>query len=665
VLASFAVALFVLLGAGAGDPFVLAQAPDAAEIDSKDVGSIALKLAPGAQLAEKPDGTFTVIQDWESLASSEIWAGKPGLALKPVGRLQRLGIEILEPDHAEDPVTQGDVDLEAAAGALRLMSGVLWAEVSRPLRACLTPDDPYYPAGYSTTIGQWGPRRVGLPMAWDITTGSADVVVAILDSGLRADFPDFSGRVVSPYSVLTHSSSSAAWQDNLGHGTAVAGVAVAQGNNGEGIAGAAWNVKIMPVKISEAGESDTAILAEAIQYAVDEGADVINISFSGRQTSHTLTAAVGYAVEKGVAIVAAAGNDGAHSVSYPAGLPGVIAVGATGRSDTLWPSSNTGDALDIVAPGDDIISYSLKYASPFAYWDGTSLSSPLVAGVVGLMLSVDSSISPDEVAEIIAGTADDLGAGGWDKEHGWGLLNAGEAVERASEGSAVTTTTTTTTMPSATSTTTTTTTTTTTVVTSSTSTTTTTGSSTTTTTEPQFVDVSQATTPYWNEIGLLASLGVIAGGTDGLFRPEGDLLRQQFAKIIVRACAYPVLGSERCPFVDVVAQTGLDPLYPYRYVAVAYQYGITKGTDFTHFSPYRTLTRAQMITMVARAAGLGEPPAGYDPPFPMFSSDHYASARAAAYAGLLDGLVDMGPDYNFLAPATRGEVCAVVLTLLQ
>jgi len=188
---------------------------------------------------------------------------------------------------------------------------------------------------------------------------------------------------------------------------------------------------------------------------------------------------------------------------------------------------------------------------------------------------------------------------------------------------------------------------------------------TTTTTQVRFADVSQATTPYSVEIDHLASLGIVSGSGDGLFHPGDSLKRQQFAKIIVRACDYTVTGSEICPFVDVARQTGTDPFYPYYYVAVAYHEGVTNGTDATHFSPFRTLTRAQMITMVARAAGLQEPPSSYQPPFATFSGVHYAPARAAAYAGLLDGLVGMGAGYDFSAPATRGEVCAVIYAFLQ
>lgn len=150
---------------------------------------------------------------------------------------------------------------------------------------------------------------------------------------------------------------------------------------------------------------------------------------------------------------------------------------------------------------------------------------------------------------------------------------------------------------------------------------------------------------------------------DGLFHPLDTLKRQQFAKMIVLALGYTVSEGDICPFTDVMHLPG--DLYPYHYVAVAYHSGITEGTTPSKFSPYRTLSRAQMITMVTRAAHLPEAPLGYTPPFPNFSSVHYPFARRAAIAGLLDGLAGVGSGYDFLAAASRGEACALLYELLN
>ena len=631
-------------------PGTEALAGDGAAVRPKmqgDTGRIAVKLAPGARLADTADGSLTVIRDWPSLKAPGRSAGVP---LEAVGQIEDLGVSILEPVVSSASASGLEVDLEAAAKELRLRPGVLWAEVSSPVYACLVPNDPYYPATGSS-VGQWGVERVGLPAAWDVSVGSRDIVIAVLDTGINPDIVDFSGRIVSPYSVLTNSSQWPAWKDvsETGHGSAVAGIAAAQGNNGAGIAGAAWNVKIMPVKISDNGESDTLLLAEAIDYAAAQGADVINVSFAtppGSTAGLTLKSAVASAVAKGTVIVAAAGNWGATSVGYPAGLPGVIGVGATDTFDALWTqaeeASNSGSALDIAAPGGRILSYYKASGERFGYYGGTSMASPLVAGVAALILSVDPSLAAEEVYDILAGSADDLGASGWDEQFGWGLLDADEAVSQARDGTSPTSTT------------------------STTSTTTTSSTTTTTTTTliaaPRFVDVTEDSTPYWYEIDYLASMGVVTGFSDGLFRPEDEIKRQQFAKMITLAAGCAVTEDDTCPFVDVQRFPG--DLYPYHYVAVAYQCGFTQGTTATYFSPYRTLTRAQLITMVVRAAGLSEPPAAYTAPFGNFSTTHYPFARKAAHAGLLDGLVGMGSDYDFLAPAIRAEVCLLLYGLL-
>lgn len=615
------------LGSADSQPSVVRQA----DTERHLAGTIALKLAPGARLVDKLDGTLVVAPDWD--AASCALDHLADFPLRESDQLPQLGVHLLEP-------TQPECAVEDLVSALQVTPGVVWAEASYTLEACGIPNDPYYSPGPLTSVGEWGFTRTGFPAAWDMTTGSEGVVVAVLDTGLNRDVQDFAGRIVFPYSVISDSSTWPAWQDNQGHGTQVASVAVAEGNNGLGIAGAAWDVGIMPVKISETGTSNTSFLAEAIIYAVDHGADVLNISFAGSGTTRTLTDAVEYALARGATIVAAAGNDGAFQVSYPAALPGVIAVGATDPYDSRWSdtdgASNMGAALDVMAPGKAILTYAGTSATSLTYRKGTSLATPFVSGLAALMLSVWPSLTPEEVVDILAATAEDLGSPGWDQEFGWGLIDAAEAVGLAAAGGSTTT--------------------------SSTS------STTTTTTERPFSDVSEST-PYWREIEHLAALGVVSGDGYGLFHPNDPVKRQQFTKIIVLALAYPVSTADRCLFVDVEQSEG-EELYPDHYIAVAHAHGIVQGIDAVrmYFSPYGSVTRAQMITMVVRAAGLTDPPPDYQPDFfpeQFPSQEHYLNARKAAYAGLLGGLVGVGPDYDFAAPATRGEVCALVYTLIK
>ncbi len=534
------------------------------------------------------------------------------------------------------------------------VTGVAWAEEETPVTACFIPNDPFYPPSGLLAQGQWGLPRMGMPAAWDITTGSPDVVVAIIDTGIDANVQDFAGRILSPYDAIDHRTDWPEWRDNLGHGTAVAGVAVSQGNDAQGIAGVAWNVKIMPVKIADTAGTTDYVLADGIYWAVDHGADVINISFAGASSTAVETAAVNYALSHDVPVIAAGGNSYPSSdIAYPAALPGVIAVGATTPSDTRASFSSIGSALDLAAPGTEILSHNVG-SSSWASWSGTSFASPEVAGVVALMKSLDPSLTPTQITGILTSTADDLGAAGWDSNFGWGMVDAAKALAQVRGGSSVTTSSSTTTTTSSTTTTTTA---------PPSTTTSVTEPSSTTTTLPRFADVSAETTPYSEQIDRLASLGVIAGSTDGLFHPDDPLMRQQFAKMIDMAMGYTVAESDMCPFGDVLHVSG--QLYPYHYVAVAWKNEVTLGTKPGHFSPYSAVTRAQMITMVVRAANLPDPPAGFQTGFPNFSAVHYPYARRAACAGLLDSLAGMGPDYDFMLPATRGEVCALLYTLLR
>ena len=180
-----------------------------------------------------------------------------------------------------------------------------------------------------------------------------------------------------------------------------------------------------------------------------------------------------------------------------------------------------------------------------------------------------------------------------------------------------------------------------------------------------FSDVNNYTA-YAAEIRLLAGDGIVSGYQDGSFGPYNKVTRQQFAKMIVLALDYDVSPLLACSFKDVAALPGSsDPLYPGGYIAACAAAGITVGKTPDTFAPYEQITRAQLITMVARAAGLADPPASFKPVFDNFSATHYPWARRAAYAGLLDGLQGIGPGYDFWSTATRGEVCLVLANMLS
>ncbi len=179
-----------------------------------------------------------------------------------------------------------------------------------------------------------------------------------------------------------------------------------------------------------------------------------------------------------------------------------------------------------------------------------------------------------------------------------------------------------------------------------------------------FSDVA-ANHPYVAAISHLASRGVIHGLPDGTFQPDRPVTRQQFAKMIVKTLGFPVSAADTDPFTDVATDLdAADPFYPDKYVAVCYERGLTEAKTPTTFAPFDNLSRAQLITFVARAANLPDPPAAYSPPFANFSPDHYSWARKAAYAGLLDGLQEMGPSFDFLHSASRGECAQLLANLL-
>ncbi|MFH1833496.1 MAG: kelch repeat-containing protein, partial [bacterium] len=179
--------------------------------------------------------------------------------------------------------------------------------------------------------------------------------------------------------------------------------------------------------------------------------------------------------------------------------------------------------------------------------------------------------------------------------------------------------------------------------------------------------------PYAVAVSDLAGRQVIGGFPDGTFRPDNSVIRQQFAKMIVKTLEYPVADTNVCLFSDVVKSTPgayvdpTDPLYPDHYVAVCAFYGITQGKTATIFAPYDGITRQQLITMISRAANLSDPPTEYTPPFSpgqFYPQEHYLNARRAAYAGLLQGLEGMGPDFDFFGDATRGECAQLLRNLL-
>jgi len=309
--------------------------------------------------------------------------------------------------------------LDAVESALRRNPKIAFVEKNFVAQANLVPNDPSF-------VNQWHLQKVSAPAAWDLTTGSSAVKVAVIDSGVDPAHPDLVNKLVPGYNFLGGSTSDT--HDVYGHGTAVAGVIGADTNSGIGVAGLGWNSSVMPlVVVSSSNIATYADIASAINYAADHGAKVINMSLGGTSYSSTLQSAVNYAWSKGVVIVAAAGNNSSSAGFYPAALNNVVAVSATESNDTLSSFSNFGSWITVSAPGNYI--FTTNNGGGYGNWQGTSFASPQVAAVAALLFAKNPSLSNQQVVDLIRNNADDLGAAGFDTSFGWGRINAYRAIQ--------------------------------------------------------------------------------------------------------------------------------------------------------------------------------------------------------------------------------------------
>jgi subtilisin family serine protease len=283
------------------------------------------------------------------------------------------------------------------------------------------PDDPLY-------VDQGDLPQIAVPDAWAVTTGDPSVVVAVIDSGVDLTHPDLDDVAVKdPRNMVWNN---ADVTDEVGHGTWVAGTIVAETDNGTGVAGIAPGVTLMPIKIADDyGGISFADALDAVDWARDHGADIINMSFGGYLTSEqvalgqpTFTAAR----DAGVLMVAASGNEGMSERNYPASFRGVVSVGAVDSEDQLADFSTTGRALDLVAPG--VETWSTVPDGDYEPGSGTSGASPHVAGVAALVWSARPTLQVDELEAVLRASAVDLGVPGWDLLFGDGRIDAAAAL---------------------------------------------------------------------------------------------------------------------------------------------------------------------------------------------------------------------------------------------
>ncbi len=394
-------------------PFSLpAVSSSAAPPTSALAGEALVKLLPGYRLAA--DGGLLAPRSAPQLAVNRLSQALRGLGLH---RAEPIGVG----SATYRIVTAAGLDGQAIAGRLADLPGIAYAEPNYQRHLLRTPND--------EILGeQWALTNIQAYAAWDITTG-AEIVVAVLDTGVDSGHPDLSGKVLNGFNAITQSADA---NDDNGHGTAVSGLIAANTNNGSGIAGVCWGCRILPVKVlnSRGGGNDAGV-ANGIRWATDNGARIINMSLGGSDESQTLREAVDYAISRNVLIVAASGNERAdgNAPNYPAAYDGVLAVGGTGNSDVVTGFSNTGDYVDIAAPS--VGMWTTLPGGSYGTPNGTSFSSPYVAGVAALAYTVRADLPQGEIQCILKASADDRGAPGKDPEYGWGRLNALRALQTA------------------------------------------------------------------------------------------------------------------------------------------------------------------------------------------------------------------------------------------
>jgi subtilisin family serine protease len=387
----------------------------------------------------------------QDFAAAELLIGyRPGLRLDT--ELQGMATDLAPVMRtAELAIVRVHLASDKAATALARLessSDVLFVEPNGLMEGTWTPNDPYY----SDPSKVYAPQQVKANLAWDLVRGSGDIMVAVVDSGADLAHPDLNGifwtnsgevagngldddgnGYVDDVSGWNFVNGTNLPQDDLGHGTHVAGILAAQTDNGVGIAGIAGGVKLLPVKVLDSNNQGSwANVASGVIYATDMGARAINLSLGGLTPSATIESAIQYAQSHGVLVVAAAGNGASSEPFYPAAYDGVLGVAATVKGGARWSLSNYGNYIDIAAPGATIYSTYWKTGSSTYYFlNGTSMAAPAITGVAALVWSKNPALTAEAVAGILTSSAQDLGDSGWDVYYGNGQVDAYAAAQAA------------------------------------------------------------------------------------------------------------------------------------------------------------------------------------------------------------------------------------------
>ena len=273
-----------------------------------------------------------------------------------------------------------------------LLIGLSTLALTGGAAGAVQPNDPVW-------AEQLGARQIGLPQVWETTTGDPGVVIATVDTGANV-IPDLEDAFVPGYDFVENDNEP---QDTHGHGSRVASVIAARGNNQIGMAGHCWGCRVMPIRVSANGSASPGRIAAGIRYAVDQGARIVNVSLSHPGSPDAAeAAAVKYAIDRDVIVVASAGNAGTESAQYPGAYQGVLAVGATDDLDALYFWSSFGPWVSLTAPGCQMVE---DVTTPPGTICGTSFTPAVVSAVAGLLLSRNPSLTGSQVVAALRVTA--------------------------------------------------------------------------------------------------------------------------------------------------------------------------------------------------------------------------------------------------------------------
>jgi subtilase family protein/S-layer family protein/fervidolysin-like protein len=572
-------------------------------------------------------GLGAVVQRPLAVAGAYIVGVTPGQELKAATRLQK------QPD-----VLSADPNLIRHIHAL-----------------AVTPNDPLYPV-------QWAYPRINAPAAWS-TPQMPGVIVAVLDTGLDLNHPEFAGRIVPG---VNYAQPGASPQDDNGHGTHIAGIIAGAGNNGIGGAGLAWRASILPIKVADSGGNLTSeAWINGIAYAVQHRAQVINMSFGGTTYSGSEQAAITDAWRAGLVVVGSAGNsgDGGNPVEYPASYDNVVSVAAIGSDNFRAYYSEYNRFVDVTAPGGNarfsndppdrfiLSSWPLglqsNYQTGYGQEIGTSQAAAFVSGLAALMLSTGPGWTNAALVDRMQRTATDLGPAGRDDSYGYGLINAAAAIANPpGQGPPPATPTPRPIPPTAVP---------------------------PTATRPPvpptprpvtptptigpgclFSDVCPQTDWFGPFVQDLVNRGAVNGYGDNTFRPQVNITRGQVAKIVVLAGRIDLNTLTGPHFRDVPPT---DPLYAY--IETAYARGIAVGYAGGTFRPAAPVTRGELAKMIVLARGWAldtpERPTFADVPY---GSPFYFYIETAANLQVISGYTN--GTFRPYANTTRAEAAKII-----